>query len=76
MELSPSDGGNLSYEKLLEAYARCTAKPTIIVVDAKSEPGQFILANRDGEVDFDHFHHAYVKRDEQTFLVPLWEIAY
>ena len=61
---------------LLDLYAGVTSgtcKPELVVCDARSEQGQYILAHRDGETDFDGFHHAYIRRDGQTFLVPLHE---
>ena len=63
-------------EKIESAYSSILfghEKPTLLICDGNTPQGQFILANRDGETDFDGFHHAYVERDGQTFLVPLWE---
>ena len=48
-------------------------KPSLVICDAKSEYGKKILSERDGEMDFDGFHHAYINREGTTFLVPLWE---
>ena len=65
--------------KALEAlYASVTIgqdHPPIIVCDARSEQGQYILTNRDGEEAFDGFWHAYIRRGDQTFYVPLTEIV-
>lgn len=76
MEFEPTNAGTLSYEMLIDAYVKCGAyRPNLIVCDAHSDGGKFILEHRDGEMDFDGFHHAYVKRDDQLFIVPLWEWA-
>lgn len=69
------DDGSVSYQSLVDIYVNAAYRPNLIVCDARSDGGKFILENRDGEMDFDGFHHAYVKRDEQLFLVPLWEWA-
>ena len=63
----------IDYQALLDIYTSCEVHPTLIVADAESEYGKYILAHRDGEMDFDGFRHAYVERGDQTFLVPLWE---
>ena len=74
MELPPSDKGDLSYAALIEAYASSSCHPTLIVASAVSEQGRYIIDNRDGEMEFDGFWHAYCQRGDQLFLVTLAEI--
>jgi hypothetical protein len=66
---------NIDIEVLNKLFtADVDDRPKLIICDARSEYGQKVLAERDGEMEFDGFWHAYIRRGNQTLLVPLWEL--
>ena len=64
-----------SFIDLYDSLMKCESYPTIIICDARSEWGRKALAERDGEEAFDGWWHAYIRRGDQTFYVPLMELS-
>jgi hypothetical protein len=65
----------VNFIDLYNELMKCEEHPTILICDAQSDWGKKILAERDGEEEFDGFWHAYIRRGDQTFYVPLYELG-